>query len=193
MQDGGTAPDEDGPLVGPGYDRVDATVFRDTLARVPTPVTVVTSHIDRKPHGTTVSAFSSLSLEPPMILVSLDQNSDLLKIIQESGRFGVNVLASGQQSLATTLRQEGRGQVRRRRLVHGPRRPTARGQGPVAGMPHRPACHRGRPRDHHRPGRPRRHALVRAAPVPPARLRYRHPHARLAPPDVPNDPRQEAE
>src|ERR1700757_1420365 len=107
MQDGGIANDEDVPLVGPGYDRVDATVFRDTLARVPTPVTVVTSHVDRRPHGTTVSAFSSLSLEPPMILVSLDQNSDLLKIIQETGRFGVNVLASGQQSLATTFARKG--------------------------------------------------------------------------------------
>ena len=107
MQDGGTARDEDGQLTGPGYDRVDATVFRDTLARVPTPVTVVTSHIDRLPHGTTVSAFSSLSLEPPMILVSLDQNSDLLKIIQESGRFGVNVLASGQAPLATQFAKKG--------------------------------------------------------------------------------------
>ena len=107
MQDGGTARDENGSPARPGYDRVDATVFRDTLARVPTPVTVVTSHIDRRPHGTTVSAFSSLSLEPPMILVSLDQNSDLLKIIQESGRFGVNVLASGQQSLATTFARKG--------------------------------------------------------------------------------------
>ena len=58
-----------------GRDQVDATVFRDTLARVPTPVTVVTSHVDRRPHGTTVSAFSSLSLEPPMILISLDQRS----------------------------------------------------------------------------------------------------------------------
>ena len=87
--------------------RVDATVFRDTLARVPTPVTVVTSHVDRNPHGTTVSAFSSLSLEPPMILVSLDLRSDLLKIIQETGRFGVNVLAVGQQSLATTFARKG--------------------------------------------------------------------------------------
>src|ERR1700743_705837 len=107
MEDGGPARDEDGQLTGPGYAQVDATVFRDTLARVPTPVTVVTSHIDRSPHGTTVSAFSSLSLEPPMILVSLDQSSDLLKIIQESGRFGVNVLASGQQSLATTFARKG--------------------------------------------------------------------------------------
>ena len=87
--------------------RVDATVFRDTLARVPTPVTVVTSHVDRKPHGTTVSAFSSLSLEPPMILVSLDLRSDLLRIIRETGRFGVNVLAVGQQSLATSFARKG--------------------------------------------------------------------------------------
>src|ERR1700761_7641406 len=87
--------------------RVDATVFRDTLARVPTPVTVVTSHVDRKPHGTTVSAFSSLSLEPPMILVSLDLRSDLLKIIQNTGRFGVNVLASGQADLATAFARKG--------------------------------------------------------------------------------------
>jgi flavin reductase (DIM6/NTAB) family NADH-FMN oxidoreductase RutF len=107
MQDGGTASDEEGSPGMPGYDRVDATVFRDTLARVPTPVTVVTSHVDRKPHGTTVSAFSSLSLDPPMILVSLDQSSDLLKIIQETGRFGVNVLASGQQALATTFARKG--------------------------------------------------------------------------------------
>src|ERR1700684_551142 len=97
----------DGVGASQGRDQVDATVFRDTLARVPTPVTVVTSHIDRLPHGTTVSAFSSLSLDPPMILVSLDQNSDLLKIIQESGRFGVNVLACGQQPLATTAARNG--------------------------------------------------------------------------------------
>ena len=42
-----------------------------------------------------------------MILVSLDQNSSLLKIITESGRFGVNVLASGQASLATTFARKG--------------------------------------------------------------------------------------
>ena len=107
MRDGGTASDEEGQAGVPGYDRVDATVFRDTLARVPTPVTVVTSHVDRKPHGTTVSAFSSLSLDPPMILVSLDQSSDLLKIIQEAGHFGVNVLAAGQQALATNFARKG--------------------------------------------------------------------------------------
>src|ERR1700749_4320016 len=132
MQDGGNARDEDGSPAVPGYDRVDATVFRDTLARVPTPVTVVTSHIDRRPHGTTVIAFSSLSLDPPMILVSLDQNSDLLKVIQESGHFGVNVLAAGQLGLATQFAKKGADKSRRGRLVQGPRRAPASRQGPVA-------------------------------------------------------------
>ena len=57
--------------------------------------------------GVTVSSLVSLSLEPPMILVSLDLRSDLLKIIQETGRFGVNVLAVGQQPLATAFARKG--------------------------------------------------------------------------------------
>ena len=110
MPEGSPVPDDDDLPVRRdawGSGRVDATVFRDTLARVPTPVTVVTSHTDGRPHGTTVSAFCSLSLDPPMILVSLDLRSDLLKIITETGRFGVNVLASGQSSLATTFARKG--------------------------------------------------------------------------------------
>src|SRR5271156_6655442 len=106
-QEGPAGADQEAVGAGRERARVDATVFRDTLARVPTPVTVVTSHVDRRPHGTTVSAFSSLSLEPPMILVSLDQRSDLLKIITETGRFGVNVLAVGQQPLATAFARKG--------------------------------------------------------------------------------------
>ena len=58
-------------------------------------------HIDRKPHGTTVSAFT-VSLDPPIPGSPPSRSSLLLKIITESGRFRVNVLASGQASLATT-------------------------------------------------------------------------------------------
>ncbi len=103
MEQGSTAGDDDTPAFSPGRDPVDATVFRDTLARVPAPVTVVTSHVGGQPHGSTVSAFSSLSLDPPMILISLDQNSGLLAVITESGHFGVNVLAVGQAGLATAF------------------------------------------------------------------------------------------
>jgi hypothetical protein len=51
--------------------------FREAMAGVPTPVTVATSMAGGLPHGTTVSAFATLSMAPPMVLVSLDRGSDL--------------------------------------------------------------------------------------------------------------------
>ena len=86
---------------------VDPEAFRDALASVCTPVSVVTSHRDGHPHGTTVSAFCSLSLEPPMVLVSLDRSSDLLAIVTESRVFGINVLNEGQKDLALNFARKG--------------------------------------------------------------------------------------
>jgi flavin reductase (DIM6/NTAB) family NADH-FMN oxidoreductase RutF len=85
---------------------VNPTTFREALGAVCAPVAVVTSH-DGRPHGTTVSAFSSLSLEPPLVLVALDRGSDLLDMIRRSGRYGINVLAHDQEPLATRFARKG--------------------------------------------------------------------------------------
>ncbi|MCZ4578136.1 flavin reductase family protein [Gordonia westfalica] len=84
-----------------------AVEFRDVMARVCTPVAVITAFDDERPHGTTVSAFTSLSMGPPMILVSLDRGSDLLSIIRRTGRFGVNVLAHDQADVALRFARKG--------------------------------------------------------------------------------------
>jgi flavin reductase (DIM6/NTAB) family NADH-FMN oxidoreductase RutF len=55
-----------------------ADTFRDVMAGVPTPVPVVTTQVDDRPHGTTVRAFASLSMAPPMLLAALDRRSKLL-------------------------------------------------------------------------------------------------------------------
>ena len=81
--------------------------FRDVMAGVATPVSVVTAVSGDLPHGTTVSAFNSLSMTPPMVLVSLDLNSDLLAVVRESRRFGVNVLGSHQSTLALAFAGKG--------------------------------------------------------------------------------------
>ncbi|EME66775.1 MULTISPECIES: flavin reductase family protein [Rhodococcus] len=81
--------------------------FRDVMASVCTPVTVVTALDGARPHGTTVSAFASLSLDPPMVLVALDRGSDLLTVVRSGGRFGVNVLGHGQDALALTFARKG--------------------------------------------------------------------------------------
>ncbi|MGZ8687109.1 MAG: flavin reductase family protein, partial [Gaiellaceae bacterium] len=63
-------------------------------------VAIVTSRADAGPRGCTTNAFSSLSLDPPLVLVCLDRGSNTLAAIRGCGRFVVNVLASGQEELA---------------------------------------------------------------------------------------------
>ena len=86
---------------------VGSDVFRAAMSQVATPVVVVTALSQGEPHGTTVGAFTSLSLDPPMISVALDRQSDLLAKLRGAQRFGVNVLASDQEALATTFSKKG--------------------------------------------------------------------------------------
>jgi flavin reductase (DIM6/NTAB) family NADH-FMN oxidoreductase RutF len=81
--------------------------FRMAMGNVATPVSIVTAHEDGTPHGTTVSAFASLSMDPPMVLVSLDRRSELLQIVRRTGAFGVNVLAAHQAQTASRFASKG--------------------------------------------------------------------------------------
>jgi flavin reductase (DIM6/NTAB) family NADH-FMN oxidoreductase RutF len=84
-----------------------AEAFREVMAGVATPVSVVTALLDGRPHGTTVSAFASLSMDPPMVLVSLDRRSDLLAGLAHGTAFGVNVLGADQAVLAGAFARKG--------------------------------------------------------------------------------------
>lgn len=74
--------------------------FRAAMRHVASPVAVVTTYVDDRPHGSTVSAFMSLSMEPPMLLVSLDNRSTLLSLLSVGSPLGVNILASTQSDVA---------------------------------------------------------------------------------------------
>ncbi len=68
--------------------------FRAALGRFPSGVTVVTTKDNNgKLHGITVSAFSSVSLEPPMILVCVDKRAGSHDAFAETGAFVVHILA----------------------------------------------------------------------------------------------------
>ena len=75
--------------------------FRAALSRFPSGVTVVTS-VDQTGvrHGITVTAFSSVSLEPPLILVCIEKTTGSHAAIFETGKFVVNILAAGQDGLS---------------------------------------------------------------------------------------------
>ncbi|MFD9697625.1 flavin reductase family protein [Lentzea sp. NPDC059081] len=75
--------------------------LRRFMRRWPGGVAVVTSAAGTEPVGCTVSAFLSVSLRPPLVLVSLAEGSRTLAAVERQGRFGVNVLAAAQSDLAT--------------------------------------------------------------------------------------------
>lgn len=75
--------------------------FRDALGSFPTGVTVVTS-LDEgaSPIGVTVSSFTSVSLDPPLILFCLDHRNANLQAFKNAHHFAINVLSAEQEDLS---------------------------------------------------------------------------------------------
>jgi flavin reductase (DIM6/NTAB) family NADH-FMN oxidoreductase RutF len=82
-------------------------VFRDVIGRFASGVTVITTTADDGDHGTTASAVSSLSMDPPMLLICLNRTSDTRTAILRSGVFGVNILAENQGAIASGFARKG--------------------------------------------------------------------------------------
>jgi flavin reductase (DIM6/NTAB) family NADH-FMN oxidoreductase RutF len=79
----------------------DVTAFRQALGSFPTGVTVVTvASGDGTMHGMTVNSFSSVSLDPMLVLVCLNETSRALRLIDGAGAFAVNVLSAGQRDVS---------------------------------------------------------------------------------------------
>lgn len=87
--------------------RLSPEEFRDVMGHFASGVTVITTLDGAEPLGTTASAISSLSLEPPMLLVCLNRDSVTGQGIQRSRAFGVNILEAGQEALARHFAQKG--------------------------------------------------------------------------------------
>ena len=87
--------------------RVDQTVFRTTIGHFASGVAVITTLAGGRRFGTTASAVSSVSLEPPTLLVCLNRTSETGQAVLASGVFAVNVLSAGQQDLAKRFASKG--------------------------------------------------------------------------------------
>ncbi|MFN2399081.1 MAG: flavin reductase family protein [Gemmatimonadaceae bacterium] len=80
---------------------LDPAAFRSVLGRFASGVTVVTArNASGEDHGITVSAFCSLSLEPPLVLICVEHHAEMHAVLGDAAEFAVNVLAEGQESLA---------------------------------------------------------------------------------------------
>lgn len=82
--------------------------FRDALGHFATGVAVISAFTpDGNTMGLTVNSFASVSLDPPLILWSLDKGSDRFGALMQVERFAVNILGQGEQELSRRLSRKG--------------------------------------------------------------------------------------
>jgi flavin reductase (DIM6/NTAB) family NADH-FMN oxidoreductase RutF len=74
--------------------------FRMVMGHFATGISVVTAFDGDRPAGITVNAFSSVSLEPALVMVALDRRRFITPMVREAGRYAVNVLGADQQGLS---------------------------------------------------------------------------------------------
>lgn len=80
---------------------IDKDLFRAVLGRFASGVTIITTlDAEGRDQGMTVSAFSSLSLDPPLVLVSVGHNASLWPTLQRADRFAINILSAEQEALS---------------------------------------------------------------------------------------------
>lgn len=86
---------------------IDADRYRAVMASFVTGVTVVTTldgavdgTADPRPFGTTVNSFSSVSLDPPLVLITVGRERSIHPVLARTGRFAVNILAEDSQRLS---------------------------------------------------------------------------------------------
>ncbi|WOF74057.1 flavin reductase family protein [Parvibaculaceae bacterium PLY_AMNH_Bact1] len=87
---------------------LDSRSFRNALGEFATGVAIVTTQVgDDAPIGITVNSFSSVSLDPPLVLWCLDKGSDRLEAFEKCEGFTINILAAAQQELSNRLSRSG--------------------------------------------------------------------------------------
>lgn len=83
----------------------DPTIFRRLMGRWPTGVAIVTTRDGATDHGLTVNGLTSISIQPPSLLVSLGDEADSSEIVANRRIFAANFLSAQQQSLSERFAQ----------------------------------------------------------------------------------------
>jgi flavin reductase (DIM6/NTAB) family NADH-FMN oxidoreductase RutF len=73
--------------------------LRRVFGNFATGVTVVTCRVGQRKHGITVNSFTSVSLDPPLVLICIDRKAIAWQMIPEAGTFAINILTSQQRAV----------------------------------------------------------------------------------------------
>jgi len=87
---------------------VDTDAFKAALGSWAAGVTVVTTDLNGLSYAITASSFSSLSLEPPLILVCIANGNTFVDMVRESKHFSISVLTTGQDDVSNSFARSGR-------------------------------------------------------------------------------------
>jgi flavin reductase (DIM6/NTAB) family NADH-FMN oxidoreductase RutF len=79
---------------------VDSDILRDAMRSWATGVSIISAQNQTARHGMTLNSFTSVSLDPPLVLVCVQNNVRMLEMIQEARTFAVSVLRAGQAELS---------------------------------------------------------------------------------------------
>ncbi|MBV6522392.1 MAG: Flavin-dependent monooxygenase, reductase subunit HsaB [Gemmatimonadaceae bacterium] len=80
---------------------IDPDLYRSVLGRFASGVTVLTTRdAGGRDHGMTVNAFAALSLAPPLVVACIDRAATMHDVLEQTGFFTVNILASPQEALS---------------------------------------------------------------------------------------------
>ncbi|MEW2386448.1 flavin reductase family protein [Micromonospora sp. NPDC047707] len=81
--------------------------MRRAMGRFATGVAVITTRMGGVPHGMTVNSLTSVSLDPPLLLVCFNRGARTAECVQASGRFAVNILGARQEQVSNTFARRG--------------------------------------------------------------------------------------
>ncbi|MBW3098166.1 flavin reductase family protein [Pseudohoeflea sp. DP4N28-3] len=79
---------------------MDPRQLRQALGQFPTGVCIVTASVDEEAVGMTISSFNTLSLDPPLVLFSIDRRAKSLPLWEKAGGYAINVLSEKQRDLS---------------------------------------------------------------------------------------------
>ncbi|WP_223805944.1 flavin reductase family protein [Ornithinibacillus gellani] len=80
--------------------------FRDAMGKFATGITVVSTYHQQETRGMVVNAFMSVSLDPKLIAISIDEKASMYPILQETKQFGVSILNADQQIYSMMLAKQ---------------------------------------------------------------------------------------
>jgi flavin reductase (DIM6/NTAB) family NADH-FMN oxidoreductase RutF len=99
---------------------IDRKEFRNALGQFATGVCIATTYVEGHGNiGVTINSFASVSLEPPLVLWSVQNSTEVAQVWEKASHYGISVLSEEQQDISNTYAKQGDHTIRSEHLLLG--------------------------------------------------------------------------